>query len=109
MKDGNDDDHGKRDKELPRIRLTASELDQIRKRAAECELSLSEYVRQIATREKINMTAPRIEREAVMHLLAIGRNLNQITKSGHITRSYDMTELRATLEALNAVVAELMD
>lgn len=99
----------KRDKELPRIRLTATELSKIRKQAGEAELTLSEYVRQICVNGKITRRDSRIEAETVQQLLAIGRNLNQITKSGHIARSYDMDELRSTLAVLNALVTELID
>lgn len=48
----------KRDKELPRIRLTATELSKIRKQAGEAELTLSEYVRQICVVDRHGMLTP---------------------------------------------------
>lgn len=97
-----------RDRELPRIRVTADELAQIKARAQEADLTQSEYIRQICANGKITKIDSKLEFETVRQLLAIGRNLNQITKSGHIRSGVDMAELRKTLTALQQVVSELL-
>lgn len=94
---------------LPRIRLTPGEDDAIRLRAEQAGLSVSEYVRRMAITGKIVPKESAVDVEAVRQLLAVGRNLNQLTRSGHIHGEIDRQALRTALRAVQDAAFRLMD
>lgn len=98
----------KRDKVLPPLRVNISELGAIKANAADLGLSVSEYQRRMCLDGRVVVRDASVNVEAVRQLLAIGRNLNQITKSGHIQGSVNEAALRDTLGKINNAVEALL-
>lgn len=98
----------KRDCRLPETRVTASELETIKTRAAHAGLSTSEYLRRASLKGRVVVHDAATDVDAVRQLLAIGRNLNQLTKSGHINKGVNGAALSETLAKINNAVDGLM-
>lgn len=98
----------KRDCRLPETRVTATELQTIKDNAAKAGLSTSEYQRRACLDGKVVVQDTALDVEAIRQLLAIGRNLNQLTKSGHINKAVDEAALSETLAKINNAVDRIM-
>ncbi len=90
------------------VRVTPDELEAVQQKADAAGLTLSEYQRQACLGGRIVVRDEPVNVEAVRQLLAIGRNLNQITKSGHIHKSVDEAALRSALAKINEAVEGLL-
>lgn len=66
---------------LPSIRVNAEEMLHIETQAAYAGLSVSEYIRSIATRRKVAPRQTALEDKMLFELNRCGVNLNQIAKS----------------------------
>lgn len=97
-----------RDCRLPETRVTQSELEAVKSRARDAGLSTSEFQRRACLSGQVVVRDASVNVEAVRQLLAIGRNLNQITKSGHIQGHVSEAALRKTLEKINDAVDGLL-
>ena len=107
----NKKDAEKRDKWLPKMRVTLAELCAIKAKAAQAGLSLSEYMRQMALYGHVIVREPladvsmltKLDRIATS-LHANANNVNQQTKNAHIFGRINearLAELVAENEALN--------
>ena len=102
----------KRDKWLPKMRVTLAELCAIKARAAQAGMSLSDFMRQTALCDHVIVREPlanialisKLDRIATS-LHANANNVNQQTKNAHIFGQIDearLAELVAENKALNA-------
>ena len=99
----------RRDRVLPPLRVTQEELATIKARAREAGLSVSEFQRRACLSGKVVVEEDRrVNVEAVRQLLAIGNNLNQLTKSGYIHQAIDRDSLRYVLGQVGSIVDELI-
>lgn len=98
----------KRDCVLPPLRVTSSELAAIKERARDAKLSTSEFQRRACLDGKVVVRDASVDVEATRQLLAIGRNLNQLTKSAHINKIVDEAALRRVLDRIESTVMELL-
>ena len=72
-------------------------------------LSVSEFQRRACLSGKVVVEEDRrVNVEAVRQLLAIGNNLNQLTKSGYIHQAIDRDSLRYVLGQVGSIVDELI-
>lgn len=92
---------------LPPIRCTITEKALIYARSKKAEMSLSEYLRQMALKGEINIRQSATDFEAVQQLRKIGINLNQQTKKFHQT-GFMPYELKALWPKLEALLTEMM-
>jgi len=91
------------------FRVTPEDKDTIRRRAVECGLTVSAYLRQVALGAVPRARPHQVNLFAIHHLARLGNNLNQLTKGAHERRNYLLTRrLESTLEAIDAAVAELV-
>ncbi len=96
---------------LPSIRVNPEEMSFIEAQAATAGLSVSDYVRSIATRRKVAPRASVVEDKMLLELNRTGVNLNQIAKGvnrGH-GLPHDMDEAMAELRAVLAKVGAAYD
>jgi len=108
MANKTDKTKGNRIHRLTNIRVNDEELATINQRLKETGLSTSEYQRRMCLDGQVVVRESSVNVEAVRQLLAIGRNLNQLVKSGHIRKQVDSQELQTTLKDVQRVVSELM-
>ena len=90
------------------VRVTTEELETVQQKAASAGLTLSEFQRRACLHGRVVVRESGVNVDAVRQLLAIGRNLNQLTKSGHINNAVDEAALRRTLERINQTVDGLI-
>ena len=99
----------RRDCVLPPLRCTCTERAIIQANAAQAGMSVSHYVRAGAlSGDKIIVREPVADNRLVQALLAIGRNLNQLTKKAHIFGEYDAALLRAVLRKIDGLLDKLL-
>lgn len=98
----------KRDEFLPPVRVTKSELAAIQTQAKAAGLSLSDYRRGIYQNGRVVVRDNAADVEATRQLLALGRNLNQLTKSAHINGIADVKNLIGVLDKIEAAVDRLL-
>lgn len=103
----------KRDCELPRTRVSATELRIFKDRANNAGLSLSDFTRMavldgaVVVRENAFDVRAITELSRVsQQLVAIGNNLNQLTKRAHIQNEHDPAHLQNILNAIEAATVE---
>lgn len=93
---------------LPAARMTPEELEAVREKARAAGLTLSEYQRRACLSGRVVVRDTSVDVDAVRQLLAVGRNLNQLTKSGHINKTVDEAALRRTLARIEETVDRLL-
>lgn len=93
---------------LPPIRVNPEEMSFIEAQAATAGLSISDYIRSIATRRKVAPRQSALEDKMLLELNRAGVNINQIAKGvnrGHgLPNDFGeaMAELRAVLAKVGA-------
>lgn len=98
----------KRDHVMPPLRVTESEFSAIKQRAAAAGISTSEFQRRACLSGRVVVRDSSVDVDALRQLLAVGRNLNQLTKSGHINKTVDEAALRRTLARIEETVDRLL-
>lgn len=100
----------KRDCWLPKVRVTAAELDQIKHHAENSELLFSDYVRfMLMYGENVSRQTEQ-EDKLIMALSRIGNNVNQLARKAHIREGFstDQNErLDDLLETIGDYIEEL--
>ena len=103
----------KRDCELPRVRVSATELQTFKDRAQNAGLSLSDFARSsclegmVVVRENaFDVQAIRQLSQVSQQLAAIGNNLNQLTKRAHIQNEHDPAHLQNILKHIEAAAED---
>jgi|TARA_R110001606_G_scaffold392622_1_gene561750 hypothetical protein len=103
----------KRDCELPRVRVSATELRTFKDRASNAGLSLSDFARMscldgavIVRENAFDVRAITQLSQVSQQLAAIGNNLNQLTKRAHIQNEHDPAHLQNILNAIEAATIE---
>jgi len=103
----------KRDCELPRIRVSATELRTFKDRAANAGLTLSAFARMSCLDGVVVVRESAFDVQAItelsrvsQQLAAIGNNLNQLTKRAHIQDEHDPAHLQSILHAIEAATVE---
>lgn len=102
------DDKQQHTRNFPNVRIRDADLQEIRTRAAAAGLSFSEYVRTMCLNGTVSAPRSQADAEALRLLLAAGRNVNQLAKSGHINRTVDVVALHEALAEIRAVVARFL-
>jgi alkylhydroperoxidase family enzyme len=90
-------------------RVTPAELAQVEAQALAAGLTSAEFVRRCVMGGQVMARRSRIEDAAIVELIRVGNNLNQMaraTNSGHPPAS---AELRAALDQLRSVLERLAD
>ncbi len=79
------------------IRFTDDEYNQLKTKADELDISLSDYIRRKSTgnREKISS---KYNKELLYYMNRIGNNLNQISKHCNFNKSVDNMVLKSLVE-----------
>ncbi len=98
----------KRDFWLPKVRVTETELNAIKQRAADAGLSASEYRRRALLNTVVVVQENAVDIAAVRQLSAIGNNLNQLTRKTHIHEEYDRKRMRDILTRLETWLDEVI-
>ena len=98
-----------REAALPRVRCTRAERVQVESKASASGLHLAEYMRRALLRSKVVVRQDKSDPEVVRHLLAIGNNLNQLTRIAHMTNRVDVERLESVLARVEHAVMELID
>lgn len=98
----------RRDQFLPPVRVTKTELAAIQEKARAAGVSLSDYRRGLYLDGRVVVRDNVGDVEAVRQLLAIGRNLNQLTKSAHIQGIADPAGLSRVLGEIETAVKRLL-
>lgn len=83
-----------------RFRASAQEQQQIEAKAAQAGLSVSEYVRRVATGQVV---AERLPGELRQVLVGVANNLNQLTRYAHL-RQFDDQAIKAILHQLKTAL-----
>ena len=94
---------------LPNARVTPAELADVERQALTAGLATAEFVRRCVLGQQIIARRSRIEDAAIVELIRVGNNLNQMaraTNSGHPPGS---AELRAALDQLRSMLERLAD
>ena len=91
-----------RDKWLPKMRVTQSELCAYKSKATAAGMTLSEFVRHSLENTVVHVREPLADVGFVVELndisgqlSGIGNNINQLTHSGHIHGGLDLAQLDA--------------
>lgn len=95
-------------KVLPPIRCTEKEKSLIVQRATQSGLSLSEYVRKMATKGKVVIRKSTMDFETVYQLKKIGVNLNQQTRALNSTGAIPY-ELKAVWRKLDSLLEQMVN
>ncbi|MHB8270218.1 plasmid mobilization protein [Bradyrhizobium sp.] len=97
------------------VQLTPSERTELERSAAEAGAVLSQYVRELCLRctpEAATVGGARRHPDAKLllpQLIAIGNNLNQLTRIANTTRQTPhLAELRTTVELVKAAMARVL-
>jgi hypothetical protein len=90
---------------LPRVRVTPSELEAVRTRAAQLGLPVAELIRGAVLDRHARPAVPQVNREAWGRLGPLAANLNQWVKAIHEGRASGAP--RRLLEELRAAVSDL--
>lgn len=102
----------RRGKVLPPVRVTDDERAAIIERATTAGLSASEFQRRMCLEGRIIARSRRSagsgDPEALRLLLKVGNNLNQLTKTGHISGQVNLKALHDTLAEVRAAVAKIV-
>jgi hypothetical protein len=85
--------------------LTQTEKELLEQRAKEAGLTLSEYFRTAALKQKMPQKIPTINIETYRELGKIGSNLNQITKAINTAIKLGITPPKVELTTLNKLEA----
>lgn len=90
------------------------EEEKIIKRKASKFESLSDYLRQVALKNKIYLPVPAIDRETLIELVRIGNNINQLAKrinqaEANIFQKSTKRELSEALEVLRLVLEQKIE
>ena len=108
-----DSTNTKRSVVLPPVRVTEAERTAIKLKASDAGLSLSDHVREallngvVVVRENAFDVRAITELSRVsQQLVAIGNNLNQLTKRAHIQNEHDPAHLQNILNAIEAATVE---
>jgi hypothetical protein len=99
----------KRSSFLPRTRCTKTERLAIESKAKKANLSFSEYQRQMLIKGKVIVKQSKNDTETVKQLLAIGNNLNQLTKGAHVEGFCDQTTLSKILNNIDEIVIKIVN
>jgi hypothetical protein len=99
----------KRDKRLPETRVTSAELETVKQRAREAGKSFSDFQREALLNGVVVVRQNAVDRAAVAQLLAIGKNLNQLTRKTHIHDEYDRQRLHDILNTIEGLAMGLID
>lgn len=98
-------------KRLPAIRCTAEEVSTIKQKANQAGLSVSEYIRQCATNQKIAAAkTSKIDEnfELVFQLKRVGVNVNQIAKNMNIFKHPPTSDHMRVWQKLEQVLDQLV-
>lgn len=89
-----------------RFRVSESDRDQIKQRAAAAGLSISAYVRHMALSGRVTVQNRQTgdQPETARQLLKIGNNLNQIARGGNQLGVVDRQELHDLVSQIRAAV-----
>jgi hypothetical protein len=101
------DDSKKLSTVLPPVRCTQKEKEMIVSRSKQAGMSMSEYLRHMALRGKINIRESQIDFEAVQQLRKIGINLNQATKKFNSTGNAP-AELKTLWQKLDVLLTHFI-
>ena len=93
----------KRDKWLPKMRVTQNELCAYKSKADAAGMTLSEFVRYTLESAVVLVRDPVGDVALIRQMAAIGNNLNQLTRSANIEGWLDPFQI-AELEELNAMI-----
>lgn len=93
---------------LPPLRVTETERDLIKAKAAECGLHLSAYLRSASLDAVIVTRNDLIDRETYRALRGIANNLNQLTRKTHIHDEYDKERLHEILSIIEEIGLRLL-
>ena len=89
---------------LSRFRVNQAEKAAIKANAIKAGLSVSEFQRKSCLEPIMVVKDNLIDKEAIRQLLAIGNNLNQLTKHAHVHREYDSERLHSLLDRIESLV-----
>ena len=92
---------------LPPVRCSIEDKKSIRLKADQCDLSMSEYIRNMALNGKIIIRQNSVDFETVHQLKKIGININQQTKALHATGTIPY-ELKALWKKLDVLLELIM-
>jgi hypothetical protein len=92
---------------LPNARLTPAERAHVEHQALMAGLSAAEFVRRCVLSRQIMPRRTRIEDAAVIELVRVGNNLNQMARSTHCGYPPAVSALRAALAELRDVLDRL--
>lgn len=98
----------KREHKLP-VRVSAEELDAIKKRAQQTGLTVSEFVRRAALYSRVVIKESRHDVELVRQLSAIGNNLNQLVRKSHASGRMDTRRLEDLLSVIEQQLLRLIN
>jgi hypothetical protein len=88
-------------------RVTPAELAQVEGQASAAGISASEFVRRAALGLRITPRRTQVENAAVVELIRVGNNLNQMARATNSGRSPMAAELRHALGELQTVLRRL--
>ena len=96
-----------RNRRVPNTRITQSEYDTIKKRAAQVKMFPCDYVRTMCLKGKITVPQSRVDFDAIMALNRVGVNLNQLTKHTNTFGESDLGKLHEMLDKINEILDQL--
>lgn len=92
---------------LPPIRCTKAEKEQIKAQSVKANLSLSQYIRQMALDGKINIRESDTDFQTMQQLRKLGVNLNQQTRKLNATGTLPY-ELKVLWRKLDLLLDQLL-
>ena len=98
-----------RNKRIPETRVSENELEIIMGKFRTSGLSFSEFHRQALLEANVIVRDNALDKKAVYQLMAVGNNLNQLTRKAHIHDEIDTEYLWETLEYVNIVLEEILN
>lgn len=103
------DDATKLSQSLPPVRCTEAEKQEIKQKAAQAGLSLTEYIRKMVLHGKITIRQHKsVDPEVFFQIRKLGINLNQQTKKLNATGALPL-ELKQLWQKLNAVLDQILE
>jgi len=98
-----------RNKRIPETRVSEEELEIIMEKFRHSGLSFSEFHRQALLKANVIVRDNALDKKAIYQLMAVGNNLNQLTRKTHINDAIDTEYLWETLDYINIVLQEILD
>ena len=90
------------------VRLTPTDWNTLAKRADQCGIAVSTFVRQAALGFAPKPKRRRLEKQAIYQLGRIGNNLNQLTRTANANRRVELSQrLQDVLQQVVAAIGRL--